>query len=332
MHVEGLIGLAFDQAVDLAPEESEIDHALHQYPQGRFVISDERHAGSDGGDGCLLRCEHDFIDVALRCAEVPTDRIGAGDVGRVAGELAAGVDEDQRAFGEYFVVIDVMQHAGTRTAGDDGREGVTAGALTAELVDEFGFQRVFGQAGATGAHGARVAGRGDVGGAAQTVEFVRVLDKAQSVEQLARIADLCWRSLSRTRLGAYGAKRASDLPVPVRIVPERMPQDGSVGDQFRQTLFQFIDGVGFVDAEGFTRGRRPVAEAVPDFALDVLLAAEQQRARRLAADQHQRRLGFRESGEVPEIAVETVRVQGIAITHTFRRGWDEGDTVAELLQ
>jgi hypothetical protein len=84
--------------------------------------------------------------------------------------------------------------------------------------------------------------------------------------------------------------------VPFGVVAERMPQRTAVGDQFGKLLFEFLEGVGFVEAEGLARGVGAVAETVPDFALLVLLAAEEDAARGFACRRSERsRLRVRES-------------------------------------
>ena len=83
-----------------------------------------------------------------------------------------------------------------------------------------------------------------------------------------------------------------------------------------------------VEAEALLRGLGPVAKAVPDLALRVAVAAEKQRLRRLARDQHQRGLGLEKSGEVIEVAVEAIRVVAVAVAQPLRRGGDDGDAFA----
>ena len=92
----------------------------------------------------VLGGENDFVNVLLRGVEAAIDRESPGDVGRVTGHFATGVDQHQRVVVEDFVVGDVVQHAGVGTAGDDGRVGVGIGAASAKFVGQFGFEFVFG--------------------------------------------------------------------------------------------------------------------------------------------------------------------------------------------
>ena len=89
-----------------------------------------------------LRGEHQLVDVALRAAEAPVHRERAGDVGGVAVELAAGVDQQQRAVLEQRVVLAVVQHAGVGAAGDDRPVGRELRAVAAELVQQLGLDLV----------------------------------------------------------------------------------------------------------------------------------------------------------------------------------------------
>jgi hypothetical protein len=159
-------------------------------------------AGRGGGDGGALRGEDDFVDVLLSGVEAAIDRESAGDVGGVTGDFAAGVDQDQRVVVEDLVVGDVVQHAGVGAAGDDGRVGVGVGAAFAEFVSQFGFEFVFGHAGAAGAHGAGVAGAGDVGRALLDVGFGSVLDQAHAVEFEAQVVNGARGAFAGTGLSA----------------------------------------------------------------------------------------------------------------------------------
>ena len=73
-----------------------------------------RRAGSHAFERRALRGEHDVVDLALGGAEAPVDRKRAREIGGIAVELAAGVDQQQIAVAQHGVVGDVVQHAGVR--------------------------------------------------------------------------------------------------------------------------------------------------------------------------------------------------------------------------
>jgi hypothetical protein len=233
---------------------------------------------------------------------------------------------------EQLVVLDVVQHAGVGAAGDDGRVGVGVGAALAEFVGQLGFQFVFGHAGAAGAHGAGVAGAGDVGRALLDGGLGSILDQAHGVELGAQVVDGARGALAGPGLGADFVERLGDAGIPFGVVADGVPQRVAVDEEFGQFLVELLDRVGGVEAEGGFGGFRAVAVAVPDFAFFVLLAAEQDGFRLFAADQHDDGLRFREAGQVPEVAVEAVGMVRVAVADDFRRGRHDGDAVAMALQ
>jgi hypothetical protein len=77
-------------------------------------------------------------------------------------------------------------------------------------------------------------------------------------------------------LGAHAVEGVGEAAVPVGLVAHRVEDGGLVEQQLGELGVEFGDGVGLVEAEGFAGGLGAVAVAVPDLALDVLAAAEQQ--------------------------------------------------------
>ena len=172
---------------------------------------------------------------------------------------------------------------------------------------------------------------GDVGGAAHGGDLAGILDQAHLVDQAAHVADLRRSHAARARLGADPVEGLGDPVVPGRLVTHGVEDGGLVGEQRGELGVQFGDGVGLVEAEGFTGRLGAEAVAVPDLPLHVFGTAEQQAARRVAGHQHQHRLGLTEAGEVIEVAVEAVAVVGVAVTQVLRRGGDDGDAAARGL-
>lgn len=130
-------------------------------------------------------------------------------------------------------------------------------------------------------------------------------------------------------LGTDFVERLGDAGVPLGVVANGVPQRVAVDKEFGQFLVELLDGIGRIETEGNLGGLGAVAVAVPDFALFMLFAAEEDGFRPLAADQYNHRFRFREAGQVPEVAVETVKMVGVAVADDFRRRRHDGDTVAD---
>lgn len=64
----------------------------------------------------------------------------------------------------------------------------------------------------------------------------------------------------------------------------------------------------------------------------MLLAAEENRFRPLAANQHNDRFRLGKAGQVPEIAVEAVGMVRVAVADDFRRCRHNGNAVADGFQ
>src|SRR5690348_1989597 len=87
--------------------------------------------------------------------------------------------------------------------------------------------------------------------------------------------------------------------------------------------------MGLVEAEELARLPGTVAIAVPDLALEVLVAAEEDGTRLGSQHHHQDRLGLAESGEVVEAAVPAVVVVRIGIARALGRGGQDHHAIAQ---
>ena len=285
--------------------------------------------------GGLLRGQHDVVQLALRRREAAARREGAGDVGRVAVEFAGGVDQDQVAVLGNRVAGRVVQHAGIRAGRDDRRVSRRLRAEFAERVEQLGFEFVLAHAGMARGHRAAMRLRGNLSGAAHDGEFVVVLEEPHLVEQRDQVARGSGRGDAAAALRAHRVEPAAHLFVQLRRGAERVMQRWLVGENARQLRVDFVDGERGVEAERLARAVRAETETFPRFALDILLAAEQDRsrfARRGACVQHQQRLGFGEAGQIVEVAVVPVGVVGVPVAQLFRRGGDDGDAPARRAQ
>ena len=282
-------------------------------------------AGAHHVERGLLRRQHQFIQVALRRGKAAIDGPGAGDVRGIAIELAASVDQQQFAVVQYRVVGAVVQHAGVGTAGDDGRIGRELRAAAAKLVQQFGFDRVFMQAWAGGAHGAHMGRAGNGGGAPHQVLLLRVFQQAHGVEHGADIDRAGRRQHAAARLLPH--RLAPQLDLHVEAAAHGVVDGRRVGQQARHFHIQFLDRKRRIEAEGGTRRFRSVAKAIPDFALGMPGAAKQHGARRRGAaggHQRQRAVRFGKAAQIVKRAVVAIRVVAIAVARHLGRGGDNG--------
>src|SRR5688572_9664830 len=182
VHVERLERLLRDELLDPPLEHAEPDQPLDQHVERRVVHVVEARAGAHGGDGRLLRREHDVVDLALGGREALAHRERAGDVGGVAVDLRAGIDEQELAVVEPRLVLGVVEDGPVDPAGDDRVVAGRARAAGAEDVVDQRLDLVLVEAG-TGRLECCVVRLGrDVAGAAQEVELLGVLRQALLVE------------------------------------------------------------------------------------------------------------------------------------------------------
>ncbi len=310
---------------------------MRQHAGRRVVRHVVGHAGAGLGDGGFLRGHHQIVQLALGRREAAGDGEGAGDVGSIAVELAAGVDQAQVAVAQLGGAGAVMQHAGIGAGGDDRVIGDALRAVAAEFVEQLGFQVVLAQPFTRRAHGAHMGLGRDLGGAAHGDNLAGVLEQAHLVEDGADVDRRRWRGHAGTALHAHRFQPAPHLHVGAGVGGQRVGHHGVVGQQRRQQGVDLLDRMRFVEAEGRLRAFRAIAEAIPDLAFFVLGAAEQDAAlgagRLRHQDQHCLRLG--EAGQVVEIAVVAIGIVAIAVAHGFRRGGQDRHAAAagaQLLQ
>ncbi len=105
-----------------------------------------------------------------------------------------------------------------------------------------------------------------------------------------------------------------------------------VGEKLRQALVELGYRIGLVESEHLGGERRAVAEAVPDLALEVFLAAEKDRARLRAERHREDRLGLAEAGEVEEAAVPAIVVVGVGVAVALGRRRQDHDAGTEGLR
>ena len=225
-----------------------------------------------------------------------------------------------------------MQHAGVGAAGDDRRIGRRLRAAAAEFVQQFGFDLVFGAAGRGRAHRAPV-GRGRyLRRAPHGRQFVRVLDEPHVVEQGAHVGDRGRRRDAIAHLRAHRVQPAQHARVPRLVAAEMAVQRRLIRKQFRQQCIKLADRMALVEMKLFPRPLGSIAKAVPDFALDVLVATEQYASAVVTRNQHQHRFRLGKTGQIVKIAVVAIGIMRVAIARSFGRRRDDGDAALHALR
>ena len=190
----------------------------------------ESCAGFDGRNGGILCGQHEVINVGLRPAEVTIDGKGACDVRGVTVELATGVNQNQVAIGNALVVLDIVQHTGVRTGGDDGGISRVLAAVATEFMQQFSFDLVFEHARASRRHGSSMRPGGNRRGTAHGVDFGGILDQTHFVDQGTDVANRSGGMLAGACLAAHRIERGGDARIPLGIESQAVPERRLVGE------------------------------------------------------------------------------------------------------
>ena len=141
-------------------------------------------------------------------------------------------------------------------------------------------------------------------------------------------AEMPVRTCARTALSqriTRASHRASRPTSAVRSPADRRAVSAAISSSC-------LIGVGLIESERLLGAVRPVTKAIPDLALHVLVAAEQQTARWSPAMTTSTASGSGKAGQVIEIAVEAVRIVGVAIAQAARARWRLPQSPLHLLR
>ena len=138
----------------------------------------------------------------------------------------------------------------------------------------------------------------------------------------ARVLDALGRRNAGAPLCPHRVQPAHRARVPFGVGADRIVQRRLVLQQLDHLLVERAYGVGLVEGKALARGRGPVAEAVPDLALLVSLATEENALS--LRGQHEHGFGLGKAGEVVEMAVEAVREVRVAVAHALRSRRHDG--------
>jgi hypothetical protein len=131
---------------------------------------------------------------------------------------------------------------------------------------------------------------------------------------------------------AHFVQQAGNLVIPRSEQSERRVQRRAVRRELRQEAVELRDRMRLVEAEDLARRIGPVAKAVPDLALLIFLATEQQMTVPVVAgDERDDGFRFRKARDVIEIAVVTVREHRVAVAHGLGSGRHEGHATPRVL-
>lgn len=217
MRVEDADGAVFDKPVRPSPQEAEGLEALGDDAHGAQVEVGRNDSRAGVLDAGFLGRQHDLVDVSLAASESPVDGEGPGDIGGIALELAAGVDEDEIAVLEERIVAMVMKHGRVRAGGDDGGIGemLEPGPQAGGVKD--GLQLVFAHSGAGGGHDLAVGGCADLAGAPHEGDLFCGLAGAQLVKSVAQRCRRRQLAAADEGLQAVGVEDAVDAEEVARL-------------------------------------------------------------------------------------------------------------------
>ena len=134
VHIKTPVIAVFEDLVEAATAQAEIDHALRQHAQRGVMRFVPTRAGTGRRDCRRLRREHHFIHITLRRRVASAHWKSARNVGGIPVEFAAGINQQQIALAKGRIIADVMQHTGVGTAGDDRGISRRLRATAAKLV------------------------------------------------------------------------------------------------------------------------------------------------------------------------------------------------------
>src|SRR5712692_11717050 len=277
MHVEALVILGLDHFFDRAAAQSQIDESLSERPHRGVVRLVPAPASRHGVDRGGLRGEHQLVDVLLRAAEFSVHGESPRHIRGISVQLTTCVDEQKIPVGEPRVVVAVMQDAGVGSSGNDRPVRGILGSAAAKLVEKLRLDLVFAAPRAGRAHRAFVGGRRDRRRAAHHGELPVVLDQTHVVERGAHVADLGRRADARACLRADLIQPSHDARVPTRVGSGGVVKRRLIGEQLGHVLVERLHGIGLIETKRGPCALGAVAYALPELALRVTLATEENR-------------------------------------------------------
>ena len=147
MHIERLEALLFDDLVQGALKDSEVEHSLGKHLDRGLLQEIEASAWTSGFEDRLLGVVDDPVEIALGGGEASADGKGPGDVAAILLQARSGVDQDECVVGDRLVVGDIVQDGGVATSGRNGWEGDGIPAVIEEGLLDRGMHLAFVESG-----------------------------------------------------------------------------------------------------------------------------------------------------------------------------------------
>ncbi len=126
-------------------------------------------------------------------------------------------------------------------------------------------------------------------------------------------------------LGAHLIEPVHNPAVERGVIAHRVIDPLAVFQQFRQALVDLADGLGVIGTVALHCALGTGTATVPGFHGGIALPAEQTEFLLMPRRQHGDGFGFRETGQIIEIAILAIGIMDVAIARRFRGSGDQGD-------
>ncbi len=221
-----------------------------------------------------------------------------------------------------------MQDATVATRGDDRAVGRHLRTALAELVVQLGLQAELMQPCAAGLHRTHMGTCRDIRCATHDLDFRSGLVQAHVVQQMVQGHEFLGRLGTEVRLGANHVDPVHQVPVEFGIAAHCRIHPVPAFDQAGQDFIDVIDGERIVRTILTDRAFLSCAQAFPQLALGIALAAEQYVLAVLTTgDQHHHRFRLGKAAQVLKVAVLPVDVLDVTIANGNRSGRQDGNAV-----
>ncbi len=318
MHEPAAMSFLLEVNRALSPQDTEREQTVDDGTGRRAVRRIPGPSGTDRADRRFLRAEHDAVDLRLRRAERSRDGKRARDVRGVIVGLGARIHQDQISAPHSPIVRDVVQDARVLPARDDGVVAVSARAPAAELRLELRLELVLHHAGSRRPHRAPVPLGRDPGRLFEGRDLVSVLDEPLLGDRRSRILDGGMRRrISAMLLDRDSFEDRGERAIQNLVVAEPMEEPRSSAEELFDAAEKIRGGPRFLDGELPESSSGPEPWTVPDLALRVAGAYEQDRMVAAAAQAigREERTGLFDARQVIEVAVGAEGVEDVPVSN-----------------
>ena len=248
VHIKGLVSAFFDEGIEAALEDLEVDESLGDLSHSGIVDIGEGFASETSVDAGIKGIEDDLIDIALLAGKATVGGEGSGDIGGVVIPFAARVDEDEIAILEGVFVFGVMEDGGIFARADDGLVGSACGAAAFVVVMKQGGKLVLVHTGLCGGHCGLVGGAIDGGGFSHPRDLGFVFEESHLGGEDAGIDDLGGGDLSKASLSLHSLEPSEISAVLVGFQACADIDAFDADEEAGEFGFHCGDGMGDIDA------------------------------------------------------------------------------------